>query len=403
MKRIFPLLLILTIFFIVGPSAKAASASLYLSPASGSFLAGSTFSISVFVNTEGNEINAVGAELKFPPEILQVTSPTAGTSFITVWLTPPNYSNEKGIVNFRGEVPGGITTSAGLISSITFRAIASGMAKVEFREGSQVLLADGKGMDILTTTISGEYHILIPSPEGPIVFSSTHPNPNVWYSDSTPSFSWEKEEEVTDFSWSFDQNPSERPDSISEGTQTQVSFSDVSDGIWYFHLRQKKEEVWGKTSHSQVRIDATPSNEFTPRVETYTRLIDYQTMVYFETTDNFSGISHYEVSLIDLSAAEPTRSFFTEEISPYQVLFKKAGKYNVTIKAVDKAGNTREAEARFRMVTPLISHIEGRGLEIRGILFPWWLIWILGFLLLGSGGAVGWWFYKRYIKPRRYK
>jgi len=101
MKRIFPLLLILTISFIIGPSAKAASASLYLSPASGSFLVGSTFSVSVFVNTEENEINAVWAELKFPPEILQVTSPTAGTSFIAEWLTPPNYSNERGIISFR--------------------------------------------------------------------------------------------------------------------------------------------------------------------------------------------------------------------------------------------------------------------------------------------------------------
>jgi len=403
-NSIFLFAFLFSIFYFLNSSVvEAGSASLYLSPASGSFLVGSTFSVSVFVNTEGNEINAVWAELKFPPEILQVTSPTAGTSFIAEWIVPPNYSNERGIISFRGGVPGGITTSAGLISSITFRAVASGMAKVEFREGSKILLHDGKGTDILTTTINGEYHILIPPPEGPVVFSPTHPNPNVWYSASTPSFSWEREEGVTDFSWSFDQNPSGRPDSISEGTKTQVSFSDVSDGIWYFHLRQKKEEVWGKTSHSQVRIDTSPPNEFTPKVETYTRLIDYQTMVYFETTDNFSGISHYEVSLIDLSAAEPSRSFFTEEMSPYQVPFRKAGKYNVIIKAVDRAGNTREAEARFRMITPLISHIEGRGLQIRGILFPWWLIWILGFLLLGSGGVVGWWFYKRYIKPRTYK
>lgn len=367
-------------------ATKAQSAELYLSPSSGSFLVGSTFSVSVFVNTEGNEINVVWAELKFPPEILQVTSPTAGTSFIAEWLTPPNYSNERGIISFRGGVPGGIVTSAGLVSSITFRAVASGIAKVEFREGSRVLLHDGKGTNILTTTINGEYHILIPPPEGPKVFSPTHPNPNVWYSDSSPAFSWEKEKGVTDFSWSFDQNSIGRPDGVSEGTDTLKSFSDVPDGIWYFHIRQKKEGVWGKTSHVQVKIDTTPPNEFTPRVETYTRLIGYQTMVYFETTDNFSGIDHYEISLIDLSAAQPTRSFFTEEMSPYQVPFKKAGKYNVIIKAVDKAGNSREAEARFRMMTPLISHIEGKGLEIRGILFPWWLISVV--ILIVTGGVL---------------
>lgn len=388
MKRIFLILVILIFSFISGPSVKAASAELYLSPSSGSFLVGSTFSISVFLNTEGNEINVVWAELKFPPEILQVTSPTAGTSFITEWIVPPNYSNERGIISFKGGIPGGITTSAGLVSSVTFRGVSSGIAKVEFTEGSRVLLADGKGTDILTTRTNGEYHILVPPPEGPEVFSSTHPNPNVWYSDSSPAFSWEKEEGVTDFSWSFDQNSSGRPDGISEGTETLKSFSGTPDGIWYFHIRQKKEGVWGKTSHIQVRIDATPPNEFIPKVETYTRLIDYQAMVYFETTDNFSGISHYEVSLIDLSAAEPSRSFFTEEMSPYQVPFKKAGKYNVIIKAVDKAGNTRTAEARFRMMTPIITHIEGKGLEIRGILFSWWLI-LLGVAIFIGGTLAG--------------
>ncbi len=398
MKRLFAILIILTLSFAVVPSAKAESASLYLSPSSGSFLVGSVFTVSVFLNTEENEINAVWAELKFPPEILQVTSPTAGTSFVTEWIVPPNYSNEKGIVSFRGGVPGGITTSASLVSSITFRAVASGTAKVEFVKGSKVLLADGKGTNILTSTRNGEYHILVPPPEGPKVFSSTHPNPNVWYSDSSPAFSWEKEERVTDFSWSFDQNSSGSPDSVSEGGETLASFTEVEGGIWYFHIRQKKEGIWGKTSHVQVRIDSFPPYEFTPRVETYSRLVDYQTMVYFETTDNFSGISHYEVSVINLSAKEPARSFFTEEISPYKVPFKKAGKYNVIIKAVDRAGNSREAEARFRMVTPLISHIEGRGVEIRGIIFSWWLIWISIFLLIGGTSIFGWWLYRRYTK-----
>jgi len=388
MKKPLLILLSLILSLTIISNARAQSASLYLSPSSGSFLAGSTFSVSIFLDTGGNEINVVFAELKFPPEILQVTSPAAGSSFFAEWLTPPNYSNERGIISFRGGVPGGITTSAGLVSSITFRTVASGKAKVEFTEGSRVLLHTDKGTDILVTTINGEYHILVPPPEGPRVFSPTHPNPDIWYSDSTPSFSWEKEGGVTDFSWSFDQNPQGRPDGVSEGEATLISFPEVADGIWYFHIRQKKEGIWGKTSHVQIRIDITPPKDFIPRVETYTRLIGYQTMVYFETTDDFSGVDHYEVSLIDLSAREPSRSFFTEEISPYRVPFKKAGKYNAIIKAVDRAGNTRESEARFRLVTPFISYIEGKGLEIRGILFPWWVI-LMGIGTIGGGVLAG--------------
>lgn len=368
-------------------AAEGVSASLYLSPSSGSFLAGSTFTVSVFLNTEGNKINIVWADIKFPPELLQVTSPTAGTSFITEWIVPPNYSNERGIISFRGGVPGGIDTSAGLVSSITFRAVASGIAKVELTKESKILLHDGKGTDILTTTVNGEYQILVPPPEGPKVFSPTHPNPNVWYSDSSPSFSWDKEEGVTGYSWSFSQNPSERPDGVSESKETATSFNDISDGIWYFHIRQEKNRIWGKTSHVEIKIDASPPREFALKIETYSKLIGYQTMVYFETTDDFSGVDHYEVSIIDLSASEPTRSFFREELSPYKMPYKKAGKYNAIVRAIDKAGNIRENEARFRLVTPLISHIEGKGLEIKGILFSWWLIGIiisiLGLAMIG--------------------
>jgi len=399
-KKLFFFLLVLALCFFVVPSVKAESASLYLAPSSGSFLIGSVFTVSVFLNTEGNEINAVLAEISFPPNKLQITSPTAGTSFIAEWLTPPNYSNERGVVSFRGGIPGGITTSAGLVSSITFRAKASGMAKVEFSQGSQVLLNDGQGTDILTHTIDGEYQILVPPPEGPQVFSPTHPNPNVWYADSSPSFSWEEEGGVTDFSWSFDQNPTKRPDTVSEGSKTQVSFSDVNDGTWYFHLRQKKDETWGKTSHVQVLIDTSPPREFSSRVETYTRLVGYQTMVYFETADDSSGIDHYEASVIDLSADEPFRSFFTEEISPYRVPFQKAGKYNVIIKAVDQAGNSREAEARFRMITPIITHLEGQGLAVKGIVISWWAIWLLALLFLGGTGALAFIWHKKTKKRK---
>jgi len=384
--------ILITIIFLAGfgliSSVQAQNASLYLAPSSGSFLVGSTFSISVFVNTEGNEINTISAEIIFPPGLLQITSPTAGTSFITQWLTPPSYSNEKGIVVFQGGIPGGIKTSAGLVSTITFRAAASGKAKISFGKNSKVLLNDGKGTDILATIIDGEYGIIMPPPEGPSVFSPTHPNPDVWYSDANPSFSWEKEAGVNDFSWSIDQNPNGRPDSIGEGPQNMASYTDLKDGIWYFHLRQQKGGIWGKTSNVQVKIDITPPKEFAPQIKTYNQFIDYQTAVYFETADDASGIDHYEVSIVDFNAKEPSRSFFTEQISPYKIPVKERGNYNVIIRAIDKAGNARDGEAGFKIATPLIANITGKGLEIMGVFLPWWLIG-LGIILILGGEILG--------------
>ena len=249
------LLVIIILSFFAVPSVDAQSASLYLSPSSGTFFVGSTFSVSIVIDTKGNEINAVEVDLKFPPDILQVTSPTAGESFIAEWLTPPSYSNIGGTVSFKGGIPGGITASAGLISTITFRARSSGTARVEFSDSSKILLHDGKGTPIFTKNFGGVYEILIPLPESPQIFSYSHPEPDVWYSNSSPSFSWEKEEGVIDFSFSFSQNPLENPDTISEGDIIFKSYDDVPDGIWYFHLRSKKDGLWGTTSRFQVKID----------------------------------------------------------------------------------------------------------------------------------------------------
>ncbi len=361
---------------------------------------GSTFTVSVYVNTEGNEINVVEADLTFPPDKLQITSPTTGSSFVSEWLMPPSYSNTSGTISFRGGILGGIATSSGLISTITFRAVSPGIAKVKFLEGSRVLLNDGKGTNILTTTVNGEYNIVIPPPEGPKVFSSTHPNPNIFYSDNNPAFNWEEETEATDYSWSFDQNPKGIPDGISDGKSNFTSFSNIADGVWYFHLRQQRKGVWGGTSHVAVKIDTTPPNNFIPRVETYTRLIGHQTVVYFETTDNFSGIDHYEVSLIDLNTPESIPSFFTEQISPYKIPLNKAGKYSIIVKAIDKAGNIGEGETRFRIITPLITHIEGRGLEIKGFFISWWLIDALTFIFLAGLGVIIFILYKRFIRKQ---
>ncbi len=361
-------------------SAEADGASLYLSPQSGTFFVGSTFTVSIYANTKGNEINVVEVDLKFPPNLLQVTSPTAGESFVSEWLSPPSYSNIKGTISFQGGIPGGITTSAGLISTITFRAKSSGSAKVEFLESSKVLLNDGKGTSISVTTIGGLYEILIPPPEGPKILSPTHPDSDIWYRDNSPSFSWDKGNGVTDFSFSFSQNPQENPDDASEGDINFKSYTEVSDGIWYFHLRAKKRDVWGKTSHAAVKIDVSPPQEFSPKVDTYSRF------VYFETEDIHSGIDYYEVSVRDITKAPLDQPFFIEAVSPFKIPYEESGRYSVVVRAFDKAGNWQGEEVKFRVITPLVSYIEGQGIQFKGILFPLIVFYLIGFVLIGGVG-----------------
>ena len=176
-KKVSLLFSVLFSFCLVLPiGAKAAGGSLYLSPTTGTFFIGSTFDVSIFVNTGGNNVNAVKVDLKFDSKKIQIASPTAGKSFIEVWVAQPTYSNIQGTASFQGGVPSpGINTSSGLVSTITFRAVAPGKAAISISDSSQVLLDDGMGTNILSSTGRGEYQLVIPPPEGPKVFSTTHP------------------------------------------------------------------------------------------------------------------------------------------------------------------------------------------------------------------------------------
>ena len=187
------LVFILVVFSVLPEAAGAAGASLYFSPASGTFFVGSTFDISIFINTGGEDVNAVQVDIKFDPQKLQVASPTAGKSFIEVWVSQPTYSNTKGEMSFIGGIPSpGINTSAGLVSTVTFRVISPGVTPVLFLDSSKVLRNDSEGTNILTSMARGVYTLIIPPPEGPKVFSPTHPDTNKWYKNNNPTFSWKK-------------------------------------------------------------------------------------------------------------------------------------------------------------------------------------------------------------------
>ncbi|MFZ5559582.1 MAG: cohesin domain-containing protein [Patescibacteria group bacterium] len=364
------------------------SASIFLSPSSGTFQIGSTFNISIFVDTGGRDINAIRVDLKFDPKKLQVASPTTGQSFISVWIAQPSYSNIEGTVSFQGGVPGtGIRTSSGLVSTITFRAITPGSTTISVRDTSQVLLSDGKGTDILGSMGKGIYEIVLPPPEGPAVISSTHPDQNRWYKNNNLTFSWEKEVGVTDFSYMIDNDFQGVPDNISEGSDKSVSHENLKDGIWYFHIKAKKGNSWGGITHYVVKIDSTPPAEFRVGIEPgLASIISVgQPIISFMTTDALSGLDHYEVKMISYRGdIKESTEFFVEAASPYRAPLE-AGVYKVIVRAFDKAGNWRDALNQVRVVPVGKFIVVREGINFWIIFLRWWqlilLICLIGLII----------------------
>lgn len=368
---------------------QAAGASLTLSPAQGSYFVDSTFNVSILLNTGGAAINAVDAHLTFPAGLLQVVNPTVSQSFIQIWTAGPSYSNTDGTLSFQGGLPSpGITTSAGIVSTIEFRAKAAGSATIKFTNDSKILANDGAGTNILTTKSPGTLTIQLAAPAGPTVNSPTDPDQTAWYRSRDVALTWETTDKSTEFSEVLDQNPATVPGETTNVTTNQLTTAVKNDGIWYFHIRAKNQTGWGGTSHFSLKIDSIGPAAFLPQLDQTTFSSVTRQLTHFTTTDAASGIDHYEVAVVKTNDRGNANPFFTEQPSPYQLPNLSPGSYKLIVRAFDNAGNSSDGVAPFRVVAgaatfgvgmPFFSNalmnngiIGALGLGVAGFAFPWW-------------------------------
>ncbi len=366
----------------------AGNASLSIFPQTGTFTVENTFEVSVFLNTGGNDVNAIKIDLRFDPEKLRVVTSAEGISSVEEWIFPPSFSNQKGIITLQGGFLGkGINTSEGLITVIVFRAISSGETTVEFLDSSQILLAES-GDNVLSSVNRGVYNIIPSPPIGPRLFSETHPDQNKWYRNPNPTFSWDKIEKVEGYSYELNDDPYGEPNNTIDSESAPISFEEIREGIQYLHLKAKKEGVWGGTSHFKIMIDKTPPEEFKPHLEILSLNSGYVT-VCFHPIDSLSGIDHYRIKIADYT--DPENIIWTSWMhadSQFELNTKKRGVFEVFIRAFDKAGNFREEEIQVRIFSPNLVVISG-GVQIRGLFLPWWLIGLfLGIIFLGAGYVI---------------
>ncbi|HEY4493666.1 MAG TPA: cohesin domain-containing protein [Candidatus Paceibacterota bacterium] len=362
-------------------------ASLYFAPSVGTYIVGDTFTVSLYVNTASQAVNAIEAKITFPPDKLQVVSPSTGKSVIGIWIGQPEYSNQTGTVHIQGAIPNpGLNVKEGLVSTITFRAKSAGQASIKISDSSKVLLNDGQGTDVLTDTSGAIIDLILPPPQGPVTVSATHPDQTKWYPSNAVTISWLDDDRVDAYSYILDENPLTVPDNVPEGSDGGVSFDNASDGLHYFHIKARRFGVWGGVTHYIVRIDNTPPADFKISIEPGLQTSQTRPIIEFNTTDQESGISFYEVKVIGLSASLDSTAdqqpFFTESGSPY-VPTLEPGKYKVIVRAHDVAGNVRDVESELLIYTPAFGFL--------GLITPN-LLWSI--LLLACFVGVGLYFYR---------
>ncbi len=362
-------------------------ASLFVSPAGGSFTVGSTFTVSIFLNTNGESVNAIDMAVRFPADKLQVVSPSSGRSIIGVWVAQPTYDNREGTLRFRGAIPNpGINTSQGLVSAITFRVVSTGLATIRIDDESKVLLNDGKGTDVFGQVGNGVYRLALPPPAGPIVASPDRPDQERWYNTPTATFEWAGDGAVEGYSYVLNDQPVDAPDDISEGTKNSQFYRTISDGNSFFHIKSLRNGVWGGVTHYALKIDTKPPAEFPIAISPNARTSARRVTISFETTDALSGVDRYELKIIPLTpgGAKPTteQSFFIETESPY-ITDLEEGDYDIVVRAHDRAGNYVQETQRLEIVQAVFEVVSTQGIRFRGnILMSWAWFWgIIGGLV----------------------
>lgn len=332
-------------FFLISLSfflfpALASAAVLYPSPTETTVPVGTTFTMAVTVDSEGEDINAVQATLSYPTDVLYAVNVAKTETFLTLWPEEPSIDQKAGTVRFVGGIPNGTVAFRVPAVTVTFRALKEGNATVSMvDEASAVLLNDGFGTETSLTTSDAQVHIGSTDPLAVRILSSTHPDEDAWYVNRDVVFLWQTPPALLT-SFLLSRDPEAVPDDIQEETSGSVSFPALTDGTWYFSLKQKfpGAEPWGPVSRRRVHIDGTPPE--TP----YAAFITEKGIraLSFFARDNLSGVDHYDVRI-----RKPTWGWFpffakgawVRRTSPYHLannlLFE-----SIDVRAVDEAGNS---------------------------------------------------------------
>jgi len=171
-KKLVLLCLLLVVLSVLPLGAEAVV--LYLEPDSGEYAPGDTFLVEIRINTEGECMNVVEANLSFPQDILEAVDVSQGESILTLWVKTPTINQSSGLISFIGGIPGeycgriaGDPGPSNLLGKIIFRVPGmmvseskENIAEVKFLDSSQVLLSDKLGTKAELTTQGAIFKIL---------------------------------------------------------------------------------------------------------------------------------------------------------------------------------------------------------------------------------------------------
>ncbi len=352
---------VFTLALIVSP-VSVLGAGLVFSPGSGSYQPGATFTVSVFVDSAGEALNAVSGVVSFPKGALEVVSVSKNQSIISLWVEEPYFSNEDGTVHFEGIVLNpGYVGSNGKILDVTFAAAGAGAPVLTFSAGS-VLANDGEGSEILTSRGRAQFTIASAptrdttpddSSEAPNTTESLVPallpevvpvdsSPTGWLAGSTGVFNFALPEGVVAMRLLLDTESDSVPTVVYQPPIASKTIEGLEEGLSYLHVQYKNAAGWGDVLHHEIRTDTTAPN--TPIVK-----VIRQDTFLLSALDEVSGVERFEIDIDGGEKFTLSGEAATVFVIPASLTLSR-GQHALTVRVFDHAGNSTLTTTPFEYI-----------------------------------------------------
>lgn len=346
------------------------AAELSISPGTGSYASGQSFTTTIQVNPQSKSVNAVEAQLSFDNTTLSVVSIAKTGSVFSLWTTEPTFSNSAGTLTFGGGSPTPFTTKSNLLT-VTFKVLKEGEGKVSVASAS-VLAADGLGTDVYTGAVNASFTFtgaptptetpkpvetkkddtpkettddatitFGDAPRAPEAGSTVFLDPEIWYATKLGIFTWDVPFDVDVLALDMSTSSEFEPKTVYDPPIEQLSLNEevLTDGVQYLTMQYKNQVGWGAILHRKLLIDTLPPEQFTIDVHAGNSASAFP-LLTFDADDITSGIAKYEMTIAGGETIEVTPD---EAKIGYLLKEMEDGTYTIKVVAFDFAGNKTES------------------------------------------------------------
>ncbi len=314
MKKINLILLLLA--FTVIPLFKANAFSLYYDESHNN----DTVNVEINISKDFLLPKAIEGNINFNSDSFELIEIIPNNLTIDKWITSPYLIEDKGIF-FSGTF--GLKSDNGNLFNIIFKKNKNDDLKLNL-VASTILAEDDKLYNLQEIfsekkDLSSLFNIS----------SSTHSDPESWYSGKDVKLSWQLPLDVQKVKILIDENEVSYP-TVEYNEPIEEKNIELDDGIWYFHIRYFGDNGWSPIEHRKIMIDTQKPAFFNMEVD--------KDIIKFFGEDELSGIDLYEIDIPTLD-----QKYIIGE-DTFKLSQIKSGIYEAKIKAYDKAQNYIEIE-----------------------------------------------------------